>query len=158
MTTWGVQLTTLENRAAEHDRLATEFLTNLADPIKNLAARCEDLRKQHADYAMKLEKERDTTYGELRKQKGKYDTECQDLESRRKKIESSFDSSKNKAQSAYHHQLSNMQNAKVRSACCCAATDTQTDASRRTRTWSAYTWRTSRRNGITTSTFQIFLM
>lgn len=112
MTTWGVQLTTLENRAAEHDRFAGELVSNLADPIKHLSGRCEDLRKLHADYAVKLEKERDSTYGDLRKQKGRYDSECQDVESRRKKIESSFDSSKSKAQSAYHQQMSNMHNAK----------------------------------------------
>lgn len=113
MTTWSVQLNTLESRAAEHDKYAADIITNLADPLKQLTARCEDLRKQHADYAAKLEKERDNTYAELKKTKGKYDTTCQELENRRKKIESSYDSSKSKAQGQYQQQQSDMQNAKV---------------------------------------------
>lgn len=118
MTTWTVQLTALENRAAEHDRYGTELVSNLAEPLKHLSARCEDLRKQHAEYAGKLEKERDTSYGELRKTKGRYDTECSDLESRRKKIDSAFDHSKQKAQGAYQQQMANMYNAKVRATSC----------------------------------------
>lgn len=113
MTTWTVQLTALENRASEHDRFATELVTHLADPLKHLGARCEDLRKQHVEFAGKLEKERDNSYGELRKSKGKYDSECQDLEGRRKKIDSSFDNSKQKAQVAYQQQMANMYNSKV---------------------------------------------
>jgi len=113
MTTWSVQLSTLESRAAEHDKYAADIISNLADPLKQLTTRCEDLRKQHAEYATKLEKERDNNYGELRKSKGKYDSTCQELENRRKKIESSFDSSKSKAQTQYQQQQSDMQNTKV---------------------------------------------
>ncbi|KAB8339311.1 hypothetical protein FH972_022244 [Carpinus fangiana] len=112
MTTWTVQLSTLESRAAEHDRFSNELVTSLADPLKTLNARCEELRKQHADYAAKLEKERDASYGDLKKIKGKYDGTCQDVENRRKKVESAYDSSKQKAQSQYQQQLSDMHNAK----------------------------------------------
>ena len=110
MTTWGVQLTTLESRAGEHDRFANELLSQLAEPLKALSARCEDLRRQHAEFAAKLEKERDTTYGELRKSKGKYDSECQDVEKSRKKIDTDHSSQKNQA--THQSQLANMQNAK----------------------------------------------
>ena len=113
MTTWAVQLTTLESRAAEHDRFASELISNLADPLKHLSTRCEDLRKQHAEYAIKLEKERDATYSDLRRSKGKYDSVCQDVENKRKKVDSSLDHSKQKAQGAYQQQLSDMHNAKV---------------------------------------------
>ena len=112
MTTWATQLTTLENRAAEHDRFATQLVSHLADPIKHLSTRCEDLRKHHADYAAKLEKERDNTYGDLRKTKAKYDSVCQDVESRRKKIDSSFDHGKTKAQTAYVQIQADMRNVK----------------------------------------------
>ncbi len=115
MTTWNVQLTTLESRAAEHDQFGSQLLSNLADPLKQLATRYEDLRKAHADYAAKLEKERDSSYGELRKMKGKYDSSCQEVESRRKKTESSFDHSRNKAQNALGQQMAEMNNVKVRS-------------------------------------------
>jgi hypothetical protein len=113
MTTWGVQLTTLESRAAEHDQFAGQLIANLADPLKNLAARYEELRKYHVEYAGKLEKERDSTYGDLRKMKGKYDSVCQEVENRRKKIDSSFDHGKQKARNAFEQQQLEMRNVKV---------------------------------------------
>lgn len=113
MTTWTVQLTTLESRAAEHEQFGQQIITSVAEPLKNLTTRYEDLRKQHADYAVKLEKERDGTYADLRKTKGKYDSVCQEVEHKRKKIESSFDHGKTKAHSAYQQQLSDMRNTKV---------------------------------------------
>ena len=113
MTTWGVQLTTLESRAAEHDRFANQLISNLAEPLGNLQRRFDDLRKQHAEYAAKLEKERDGSYSELKKTKGKYDSVCSEVESKRKKTESSFDYGKQKAQATYQNQLSEMKNVKV---------------------------------------------
>ncbi|EOA90411.1 Protein BZZ1 [Exserohilum turcicum] len=112
MTTWGVQLSTLESRAAEHDQFAGALITQLADPLKLLGTRTEELRKLHADYAAKLEKERDNQYGELRKQKGKYDSVCQEVESRRKKVDSAFDHGKAKAQNAFNQQQVEMRNVK----------------------------------------------
>lgn len=113
MTTWTVQLTTLESRASEHERFAAQLLTGLAEPLKHLAARYEDLRKHHAEYAAKLERERDNTYADLKKTKGKYDTVCQEVENRRKKIESSYDHGKSKAQTAYQLQQADMRNQKA---------------------------------------------
>lgn len=112
MTTWSVQLTTLESRAAEHDQFAGQLIANLADPLKNLAARYEELRKYHVEYAGKLEKERDSTYGDLRKMKGKYDSVCQEVENRRKKIDGSFDHGKQKARNAFEQQQLEMRNVK----------------------------------------------
>lgn len=112
LTTWTTQLTTVESRAAEHDRYGTELITHIAEPLKALGARYEDLRKRHVEYADKLEKERDSTYSDLRKMKGKYDAACQEVESKRKKAESSFDYSKTKAQNAYQQQILEMHNVK----------------------------------------------
>ncbi|KAK5172464.1 hypothetical protein LTR04_003962 [Oleoguttula sp. CCFEE 6159] len=112
MTTWSVQLNTLESRAAEHDRFSAQLLSNLAEPLKTLGARYEELRKHHAEYAAKLEKERDSSYAELKKTKGRYDSVCQEVENRRKKIDSSFDHGKTKAQNAYQQQQSDMRNVK----------------------------------------------
>lgn len=108
LTTWTTQLSTLEKRAAEHDRYAAELLVQVSEPLRNIALRYEELRKSHADFATKLESERDASYGQpvlhiphvqlltakaaLKRTKGKYDSVCQEVESRRKKIESSFDS------------------------------------------------------------------
>jgi len=114
MTTWGVQLSTLEQRAAEHDRFSKDLSFQLVEPVTKLQQQCEELRKQHSDYAAKLEKERDGQYGELKKDKVKYDEVCETVEKRRKKIESSFDSGKSKAQNAYQQHQQDMYNAKVR--------------------------------------------
>lgn len=113
LTSWTTQLTTLEARAAEHDRFSSELQSQIADPLKSLAARYEELRKSHVEYAAKLEKERDASYSDLKKTKGRYDGACQEVENRRKKTESSFDHGKQKAQSAYQQQLMEMHNVKV---------------------------------------------
>ncbi|KAF1815305.1 FCH-domain-containing protein [Eremomyces bilateralis CBS 781.70] len=112
MTTWTVQLTTLEQRAAEHDRFSTQLVGHVADVLKALQMRYEDLRKAHTEYAAKLEKERDASYADLRKTKGKYDSVCQEVENRRKKTDSAFDYGKSKATVAFQQQQAEMHNVK----------------------------------------------
>lgn len=112
MSTWTTQLTTLEQRAAEHEKFAQSLISNLAQPLQSLASRTEELRKLHADYAAKLEKERDSAFGDVRKMKAKYDSVCQEVENRRKKFDSALDYGKQKAQVAYQQQLSEMHNIK----------------------------------------------
>lgn len=110
LTIWTTHLTTLESRASEHEKYGNDLIAKVADPLKYYATKFEELRKRHADYAAKLEAERDSSYAELRKVKGKYDAACQELESKRKKTESSFD--KAKAQSQYQQQLQDSNNVK----------------------------------------------
>ena len=78
-----------------------------------MATRYEELRKSHAEYAIRLERERDASYSDLRKTKARYDGACQDVENKRRKTESSFDHGKNKTQIAYQQQLVEMHNVKV---------------------------------------------
>ncbi|KAI0879141.1 hypothetical protein GGS24DRAFT_486837 [Hypoxylon argillaceum] len=110
LTIWNTHLATLEARANEHERYGNDLINKVADPLKYYAAKFEELRKRHSDYAARLEAERDSSYADLRKVKAKYDTVCQEVESRRKKSESSFD--KAKAQSNYQLQLQEMNNMK----------------------------------------------
>lgn len=110
LTTWTTQLTTLESRAAEHDRFAINLVSQVAEPLKYYGTRFEEMRKRHSDFADKLERERESSYADLRKTKAKYDTVCQEVETRRKKSESHYD--KAKAKSAYQQQLFEMNNAK----------------------------------------------
>lgn len=114
MTTWNTQLTTLETIAAEHDRFSADIVSRLADPLKYLGIKYEELRKRHGDYAVKLERERDAAYGDLRKVKASYDSVCQDVENRRKKADSAYESGKSKAQHAFQQQTLDMNNVKVR--------------------------------------------
>lgn len=110
LTTWTMQLTTLEYRSEQHDRYANNLISQVAEPLKTLGTRFEELRKRHVEYAEKLERERDAQYADLRKVKAKYDAVCQDVEHRRKKTESHYD--KAKAQSAYQQQIFDMNNVK----------------------------------------------
>ena len=110
LTTWSTQLTTLEACAEERDHYGNDLVTKVADPLKQVSTRFEELRKRHVEYSERLEKERDSSYAELRKVKTKYDAACQEVESKRKKSDSAFD--KAKAQSAYQQQILEMNNAK----------------------------------------------
>ena len=110
LTTWTTHLTTLEARAEEHDRYGNDLVARVAEPLKHIATRFEELRKRHVEYADKLEKEREGSYADLRKTKTKYDSACQEVESKRKKSESAFD--KAKAQSAFQQQILEMNNTK----------------------------------------------
>jgi hypothetical protein len=57
-----------------------------------------------------LERERDSSYADLKKMKGKYDSVCQEVENKRKKTDGG-----QKGQLGYQQQLSEMRNVKVRS-------------------------------------------
>lgn len=113
LTTWTTQLTAVEAHAAERDQYATDLVVQVAEPMKQSATQYEELRKCHVDFHGKLEKERDASYNDLKKMKGKYDGACQEVETRRKKMESSFDHNKPKAQAAYQQQILEMNNVKV---------------------------------------------
>ena len=112
LTTWTTQLSTLEARAGEHDRLGNDLISQVAGPLQYFAGKYEELRKSHAEFAGKLQKERDSSYNDLRKIKSKYDGVCQEVENRRKKSESAFDHGKQKAQTAYSQQVMEMRNIK----------------------------------------------
>ncbi|KAI9891509.1 MAG: hypothetical protein M1814_002632 [Vezdaea aestivalis] len=112
LTTWTTHLSMVEARAAEHDKFASEIISHVAEPLKYVAGQFEEMRKRHAEYAAKLEQERDACYSDLGKYKGKYDGVCSELENRRKKAQSAFDHSKPKAQSAFHQQSQEMHNSK----------------------------------------------
>ncbi|RDH35012.1 FCH-domain-containing protein [Aspergillus welwitschiae] len=112
LTTWSTQLSAVEAHATERDHFGNDLLVHVAEPLKQAANQYEELRKCHVDFHAKLEKERDSSYSDLKKAKGKYDGACQEVEARRKKMESSFDHSKPKAQAAYQQQILEMNNVK----------------------------------------------
>ncbi|KAH8692587.1 putative actin polymerization protein Bzz1 [Talaromyces proteolyticus] len=112
LTTWSTQLNAVESHAAVRDKFGVDLISQLADPLRQISTRYEELRKSHVDYHSKLEKERESSLSDLKKVKGKYDGVCQEVENRRKKSESSFDYNKTKAQAAYQQQLLEMNNVK----------------------------------------------
>ncbi|KAE8353214.1 hypothetical protein BDV28DRAFT_133553 [Aspergillus coremiiformis] len=112
LTTWTTHLTAVESLAGERDKFATDLVVQVAEPLKQVATQYEEIRKCHVDFHAKLEKEREASYNDLKKAKGKYDGACQEVEGRRKKMESSFDHSKPKAQAAYQQHILEMNNVK----------------------------------------------
>ena len=112
LTTWTTQLTTLEARANEHLKFGQDLISQVASPLEYTQKRLQELRNSHTEHQTRLVKERDASYGDLKKLKTKYDSACQDVENRRKKTESAFDSGKSKAQNAYNQQLMDMNNVK----------------------------------------------
>lgn len=113
LTTWTKQLDAVKSYADEREKFGSDLIIHVADPLKQAATQYEEIRKSHFDYHGKLEKERETAYGELKKAKGKYDGACHEVESRRKKMESAFDHSKSKATAAYQQQILEMNNYKA---------------------------------------------
>ncbi|EAA61844.1 hypothetical protein AN7658.2 [Aspergillus nidulans FGSC A4] len=114
LTTWSTQLAAVEAHAAERDKFATDLVAQVAEPLKQSAVQYEELRKCHVDFHGKLEKERESSFSDLKKAKGKYDGACQEVESRRKKMESAFDHGKTKAQTVYQQQIMEMNNVKLK--------------------------------------------
>jgi hypothetical protein len=114
LTTWSTQLNSIEAYAGQRDRFGAELVSYIAEPLRQVAIKYDEIRKNHVEYHGKLEKERESAMGDLKKAKGKYDGVCQEVENRRKKVESSFDFSKTKAQTSYQQQLLEMNNVKVR--------------------------------------------
>ncbi|EAS34825.3 actin polymerization protein Bzz1 [Coccidioides immitis RS] len=112
LTTWTTQLSAIEAQAAERNKFGADLEFRIAEPLKQIAVKYEELRKNHGEWSGKLEKERDSSYNDLKKVKGKYDGVCQEVENRRKKMESAFDHGKAKAQNAYQQQLLEMNNVK----------------------------------------------
>lgn len=112
LTTWTTQLSTVEARAGEHNKLAQDLVNHVAVPLNYNQKKLEDLRNSHAEYQNKLLKERDSSYGDLKKMKAKYDSVCAEVESRRKKQDSAFDMGKSKAAQAYAQHVVEMNNAK----------------------------------------------
>jgi DNA repair exonuclease SbcCD ATPase subunit len=121
LATWSTQLNVLEQRAAEHDKFGQLLISNLAEPLRNLSTRYEELRKAHGEFSAKLERERDSSYGDLKKMKSKYDSVCQEVENKRKKTDGG-----QKGQLGYQQQLGEMRNVKVRQHHGCATLTART--------------------------------
>ena len=112
VTTWSSQLKTTESHAGEREKFASELIVQISDPLKAAASQYEDIRKYHNELYGKLEKQRESASNDLKKTKGKYDGICQEVESRRKKMESSVDHSKTKAKASYQQHVWDMNNVK----------------------------------------------
>lgn len=91
MTTWSRILTATESLGKEHETLANQYSTDVADTLKGLSARYEDFRKRHEKLSTKMLEERDKTYSDLKKTKAAYDAQCKEVEAARAKTEKAMD-------------------------------------------------------------------
>jgi len=112
MTTWTTLLTSTELVAQEHDRLGMDINIRVAEATKVLGIRLDEFRKKHEALDLKITKERDAQYTDLKKAKVSYDSTCKDLEEKRVKVEKSYDSSRSKAERSYQTQMGEMHNIK----------------------------------------------
>ncbi|KAG5519677.1 hypothetical protein PMAC_001833 [Pneumocystis sp. 'macacae'] len=112
VTTWESILNSTENLAKERQIFSEEILIQVADNLKALAAKTDDLRKKHVIFSEKLLEDREKIYLELKKSKSKYDEHCYLVENSRQKHEKSCDENKAKAKKAYHQNILDMNNAK----------------------------------------------
>ncbi|RPA85601.1 actin polymerization protein Bzz1 [Ascobolus immersus RN42] len=112
MTTWSRILTATESLGKEHETLATQYSTDIADTLKALADRYEDFRKRHEKLSTKMLEERDKVYSDLKKTKATYDTQCKAVESARAKTDKAMDGGKGKAEKAYSLEVAEMNNIK----------------------------------------------
>ncbi|GAO52352.1 hypothetical protein G7K_6430-t1 [Saitoella complicata NRRL Y-17804] len=110
MTTWTNILGEVENLARERGRLSEELSLQIAEGLKGVQLKSEDMRKKHVTFAEKLLEDRDKIYSDLKKAKAKYDECCQSVESARRKQETATDSAK--AQKHFHQYSLDMNNAK----------------------------------------------
>lgn len=92
--TWTSILNSTEVLSKEHESLSVELLNQVADPLKDISTRYEDVRKRHEALSTKLQQERDSVYSDLKKTKEKYDAQCKEVELARVKAEKSYDASK----------------------------------------------------------------
>ncbi|KAG5439786.1 hypothetical protein PCANB_000068 [Pneumocystis canis] len=112
VTTWEYILNHTEDLAKERQIFSEELQTQVADNLRALAIKTDDLRKKHVVFSEKLLEDREKVYLELKKSKLKYDEHCYLVENSRQKHEKSCEENKAKAKKIYHQNILDMNNAK----------------------------------------------
>lgn len=112
VTTWENILNHTESLAKERQQFSEELQIQVADKLKALAVKSDDLRKKHVFFSEKLLEDREKVYMELKKMKLKYDEHCHLVENSRQKHEKSCQENKTKMKKIYNQNILDMNNAK----------------------------------------------
>ncbi|THH08450.1 hypothetical protein EW145_g2696 [Phellinidium pouzarii] len=110
---YGQLISSLENSAQDHSLLSDVLITQVADATKTLEKKHTEMKSKQLQFYQKLLSDRDKVYAERLKMKQKYDEECLEIESyRRKQDRSQDDKHASRAAKQLETQLVDMQNSK----------------------------------------------
>ncbi|OCB88259.1 hypothetical protein A7U60_g4665 [Sanghuangporus baumii] len=110
---YGQLVNSLDSTAQDHSALSDSLITQVADATKTLEKKHEDMKTKQYEFYQKLLSERDKVYADRQKMKQKYDEECLEVESfRRKQDRSTDDRQASRAAKQFENQMIDMQNSK----------------------------------------------
>ncbi|KAL5524396.1 BZZ1 [Sanghuangporus sanghuang] len=110
---YGQLVNSLDSTAQDHSALSDSLITQVADATKTLEKKHEDMKMKQYEFYQKLLSERDKVYADRQKMKQKYDEECLEVESfRRKQDRSTDDRHASRAAKQFENQMIDMQNSK----------------------------------------------
>ncbi|RIA98362.1 hypothetical protein C1645_731713 [Glomus cerebriforme] len=88
---WSIILEETENIAKERAKFSETLSTNVMEKVKTVAAKKEEIRKKHMEFAQKLVADRDKVYAERKKVKARYDECCMEVQNSQQKLDRSSD-------------------------------------------------------------------
>ncbi|KAG0256464.1 hypothetical protein DFQ27_005706 [Actinomortierella ambigua] len=110
---WAAILNETESMARDRHVYSESLLATVVEPLKNMAAKKEEARKKHVQFAQKLMTERDKSSQERDKAKAKYDTSCEEVDSAKQKQERAYDErNQEKLKRSYYQDILDMNNNK----------------------------------------------
>ncbi|KAI5119404.1 hypothetical protein M0805_005947 [Coniferiporia weirii] len=106
-------VSSLDDSAQDHSLLSDVLITQVADATKSLEKKHEEMKNKQFQFYQKLLSDRDKVYSDRLKMKQKYDEQCLEIESyRRKQDRSHDDKHANRAAKQLETQVVDMQNSK----------------------------------------------
>ncbi|KZP33431.1 hypothetical protein FIBSPDRAFT_810692 [Athelia psychrophila] len=98
--------------AQDHVTLADALTSQVTEVLRVIGSKSEETKRKQMVYYQKLLSDRDRTYSERTKTKGKYDEECIEVEAYRSKQSHSSDKHADRAAKQFEQQEIDMQNSK----------------------------------------------
>ncbi|KAJ7021586.1 hypothetical protein C8F04DRAFT_1140261 [Mycena alexandri] len=106
-------ISSMANTAQDHVNLADALNNQVADVLKGVERKNEELKKKEMVFFQRLLTERDRAYGDRLKAKQKYDDECSEVESaRQKQVRAADDRHADRAAKQAEQQRTDMLNSK----------------------------------------------
>ncbi|KAG0367239.1 hypothetical protein BGZ54_004196, partial [Gamsiella multidivaricata] len=110
---WTSILNDTEAMSRDRQLFSEALISKVHDPLKVLAAKKDEARKKHIQFAQKLLSERDRSAQERDKAKSKYDASCEEVESSKQKQERAYDEkNQEKLKRSYYQDILDMNNNK----------------------------------------------
>ncbi|KAF9971625.1 hypothetical protein BGZ73_005417 [Actinomortierella ambigua] len=110
---WAAILNETESMAKDRHVYSESLLATVVEPLKNLAAKKDEARKKHVQFAQKLLTERDKSAQERDKAKAKYDTSCEEVDAAKQKQERAYDEkNQERLKRSYYQDILDMNNNK----------------------------------------------